>query len=152
MLYYQTNTETTMVPFAWREKLVRKNPQDLVYSELPVEEHTEETLSGIQYALAETGVVYPVLIDNDCQIVAGQGFAKVAKQIELEEIPTLNLEDMSLDEQLAYIELVRHYCETTELDFKIQCIEVQHIFYLAICELAAIELYGPYSFPPILIV
>ncbi|GHV24414.1 methyltransferase [Clostridia bacterium] len=65
--------------------------------------HNQEQIDKIQKSLEEFGFINPVLIDANFGIIAGHGRVLAAKQMGIEEVPCLFIEDLTETQKRAYI-------------------------------------------------
>ncbi len=64
--------------------------------------HSKKQLKQIARSIERFGFLNPVLISDDCEIVAGHGRFEAAKMLGLTRIPTLRLSNLSAAERRAY--------------------------------------------------
>lgn len=65
--------------------------------------HTKKQIGQIAASIEKFGFTNPILVDDDGLIIAGHGRLAAAKQLNVAEVPTLCLADMSEDERRAYV-------------------------------------------------
>jgi ParB-like nuclease domain len=65
--------------------------------------HSKKQLKQIAQSIERFGFVNPVLISDDCEIVAGHGRVEAAKMLGLREVPTVRLSNLSPAERRAYV-------------------------------------------------
>lgn len=65
--------------------------------------HSESQIQQIASSLKEFGFTNPILIDADNQIIAGHGRLKAAQLLNLEEVPTILLAEMTDAQKKAYV-------------------------------------------------
>ena len=65
--------------------------------------HTKKQIAQIAASIEKFGFTNPILIDENGLIIAGHGRLAAAKQLKMDEVPTLCLAEMSEDERRAYV-------------------------------------------------
>lgn len=65
--------------------------------------HSKEQVQQIASSIKEFGFTNPVLLDGDNGIIAGHGRLQAAKLLKLNEVPTIQLKDLSEAQKKAYI-------------------------------------------------
>jgi ParB-like chromosome segregation protein Spo0J len=65
--------------------------------------HSEEQITQIVNSIKEFGFTNPILIDNKNLIIAGHGRLLAAKKLDLKEVPTIVLNNLSEKQKKAYI-------------------------------------------------
>lgn len=65
--------------------------------------HSKRQVRQIAASIREFGFTNPVLIDDECRIVAGHGRVEAAKLVGLETIPTVRLSHLSEAQKRAYV-------------------------------------------------
>jgi len=65
--------------------------------------HSKEQILKLRSSLREFGFVNPVLIDRDCNIIAGHGRVEAAKLEGMAEIPCVLVEHLTEAQKKAYI-------------------------------------------------
>ncbi|MDR1240725.1 MAG: ParB/Srx family N-terminal domain-containing protein [Oscillospiraceae bacterium] len=89
--------------------------------------HSEEQISKIAKSIEEFGFVNPVLIDADFGIIAGHCRVLAAKQIGMEEVPCLFVEDLTETQKKAYIIADNKLALDAGWDFDILKIELEDL-------------------------
>lgn len=79
------------------------NISDLTPYERNSRTHPPEQLEQIAASIREFGFVNPVLIDDDCRIIAGHGRVMAAQKLGMTEIPCLSVHGLSESQIRAYI-------------------------------------------------
>ena len=89
--------------------------------------HSKHQIRQIAASIRAFGFTNPILIANDCTIVAGHGRVEAAKILGMEHVPTIRLENLT-DEQLrAYVLADNRLAEKARWDNSILAIELQHL-------------------------
>ena len=65
--------------------------------------HSEEQIKQIANSIEEFGFVNPILIDEDNNILAGHGRFKASETLNLQEVPTLKIEDLTTKQKKALV-------------------------------------------------
>ena len=65
--------------------------------------HSKKQLKQIVRSIERFGFVNPVLVSDDCEIIAGHGRVEAAKMLGLKEVPTVRLSNLSPAERRAYM-------------------------------------------------
>lgn len=92
--------------------------------------HTEEQIHEIARSIEQFGFNNPILIDKNNVIIAGHGRYAAAKQLSIEKIPTIKLEDLTKEEVRAYIIADNRLAEKAGWDNEILKIEFQELINL----------------------
>ncbi len=78
-------------------------PERLRASPRNARTHSKKQLKQIAESIERFGFVNPVLISDDCEIIAGHGRVEAAKMLGLKEVPTVRLSNLSPAERRAYV-------------------------------------------------
>ena len=78
-------------------------PERLRPSPTNARTHSKKQLKQIASSIERFGFVNPVLISDDCEIIAGHGRVEAAKMLGLKEVPTVRLSNLSPAERRAYV-------------------------------------------------
>ena len=65
--------------------------------------HTRKQIRQIAASMGEFGFLNPIIVDENFQIIAGQGRVEAAKLMGLTEIPTVQIGHLSAAQKKAYI-------------------------------------------------
>ena len=65
--------------------------------------HSRAQIWKIAGSMREFGFTSPVLIDRDDTIIAGHGRVEAAKQLDMDQVPTIRLESLSSLQVQAYV-------------------------------------------------
>ncbi|MEX0406740.1 ParB/Srx family N-terminal domain-containing protein [Aquibium sp. LZ166] len=65
--------------------------------------HSRKQVSQIADSIRRFGFTNPVLVSDDCEIVAGHGRVMAAKQLGMTDVPVLRLSHLTADERRAYV-------------------------------------------------
>src|SRR5690242_10593370 len=89
--------------------------------------HTKNHIHQIAASLDEFGFVNPILIAKDRRVIAGHGRLAAAKSLNLSQVPTITLEDLSEDQIRAYVVADNRLAEIAGWDRSILAIELQNL-------------------------
>lgn len=84
-------------------KIEYRNINELIPYVNNTRTHSEEQVNQIASSIKEFGFTNPVLIDGDGGIVAGHGRVMGAKKLNLDEVPTITLNNLTEAQKKAYI-------------------------------------------------
>lgn len=87
--------------------------------------HSAAQISQIRASLREYGFVAPVLIDEDCNILAGHGRVEAARAEGMEAVPCVLVTDLTEAQRKAYILADNRLTETGEWDSAMLEIELK---------------------------
>jgi len=65
--------------------------------------HTQTQIDQIRKSMREFGFTNPILIDENCWIIAGHGRLEAAKLEDMVEVPTITLTDLTKEQKKAYV-------------------------------------------------
>lgn len=89
--------------------------------------HTKKQIRQIAASIRQFGFTNPVLIDSRNHIIAGHGRVEAAKQLALENVPTIQLADMTEAEIRAYVIADNKLAENAGWDLDLLGIELQYL-------------------------
>lgn len=92
--------------------------------------HSNRQIRQIAESIRVFGFTNPVLVHRDNRIVAGHGRVKAAKQLGMDEVPTIRLEDLSDEQIRAYVIADNKLAENAGWDRAILAVELQHLLTL----------------------
>jgi DNA modification methylase len=84
-------------------KVVYKQVSTLIPYALNSRTHSEEQVSQVAASIQEFGFTNPILIDDQCGIIAGHGRLMASKKLGLEQVPTITLSGLSEAQKKAYV-------------------------------------------------
>jgi DNA modification methylase len=88
--------------------------------------HSKHQIRQIADSIKAFGFNNPVLLDNTNTIVAGHGRVAAAKLLGMSEVPTIRLENLTLEQIRAYVLADNRLAEKAGWDKSILAIELQH--------------------------
>lgn len=65
--------------------------------------HSRKQVRQIAESIRRFGFTNPVLVSDDCEIIAGHGRVLAARELAMDAVPTLRLPHLSADERRAYV-------------------------------------------------
>ena len=65
--------------------------------------HTNKQIKQIADSIEEFGFTNPILVDENDGVIAGHGRIEAAKMLNIEEVPTITLENLSDEQKAAYV-------------------------------------------------
>ena len=65
--------------------------------------HSEKQVKQISDSIEEFGFTNPILIDENNSIIAGHGRLEAAKELDIPEVPTITLENLTEAQRKAYV-------------------------------------------------
>jgi hypothetical protein len=65
--------------------------------------HSAVQIERLVNSLKEFGFTNPILVDDDCNVIAGHGRLEAAKIVGLKTVPTITLSHLSEDQRRAYV-------------------------------------------------
>lgn len=81
--------------------------------------HTEEQIEQIRKSIEEFGMNDPIAIWKDNEIIEGHGRLLACRQMGLQEVPVIRLDDLTDDQRRAYMNVHNHLTMNTGFDFEI---------------------------------
>ncbi|MBA3910726.1 MAG: hypothetical protein C0524_12790 [Rhodobacter sp.] len=132
--------ETSLVAPELREKLFRVDPRRLA-SKLPAPKPCDRKhIARIVEGLVAVGVMTPVLLDCDGDVIAGHGLVAAAIELDLEDIPAIDHDGLSTSERRAFAKSMARFFHDAGLGAQALRTEVRHAMVLmAFSEIAADE-------------
>jgi DNA modification methylase len=89
--------------------------------------HSKKQIAQIAKAIQRFGFINPVLVDDSNFIVAGHGRVEGAKEVGLDQVPTVRLSDMGEAEIRAYVIADNRLAENAGWDRALLGIELQYL-------------------------
>ena len=86
------------------EKTIWFDPNELDYLSLDEREHSDAEIDHFQRTIYDYTGAQPIVIDNECNIVAGRGRVEAARLLGVDEIPAIPLSSFTSDDLDHYIE------------------------------------------------
>ena len=85
------------------EKIVFRHTETLKPYENNPRQHSEAQLDRLVRSIKEFGFTNPILVDNDCNVIAGHGRLLAAELMGLHRVPTITLGHLTADQRRAYV-------------------------------------------------
>lgn len=118
--------DTSLVAPELRDKLFRVDPRRLT-SKLPAPKTCDpDHVARLVGGLIAIGVFTPVLLDSDGDIIAGHGLVAAAIQLDLDDIPALAHDDLTLSERKAFAVSMARFFHNAGLDHRAFRAEARH--------------------------
>jgi DNA modification methylase len=92
--------------------------------------HSKRQIRQIAESIKRFGFTNPILVDSNGMILAGHGRLEAAKLLDINRVPTIQLEDLTPDEIRAYVMADNRLAEKAGWDPDILAIEFQHLLTL----------------------
>ena len=85
------------------DKIVQRETEVLKPYENNPRQHSEAQLERLVRSIKEFGFTNPILIDDDCNVIAGHGRLLAAELMGLAQVPTITLGHLTADQRRAYV-------------------------------------------------
>ena len=85
------------------DKIVQRETEVLKPYENNPRQHSEAQLDRLVRSIKEFGFTNPILIDDDCNVIAGHGRLLAAELMGLAKVPTITLGHLTADQRRAYV-------------------------------------------------
>ena len=85
------------------DKIVQRETEVLKPYENNPRQHSEAQLDRLVRSIREFGFTNPILIDDDCNVIAGHGRLLAAELMGLARVPTITLGHLTADQRRAYV-------------------------------------------------
>ena len=108
-------------------KIIQQSPCALEYRANNPRTHSAKQIRQIAESIRHFGFRNPVLVDRHNRIIAGHGRVAAARQLGLELVPTIRLEDMAEDEIRAYVIADNKLAENAGWDRTLLALEIQQL-------------------------
>src|SRR6476660_4159354 len=107
--------------------VVYQNVGDLKPRKTNPRTHSKKQVAQIANAIRRFGFTNPVLVDDANGIIAGHGRVEAAKELGLDQVPTVRLSDMSEAEIRAYVIADNRLAENAGWDRALLGLELQYL-------------------------
>jgi len=107
--------------------IVYQCPKDLSPAERNARTHSKKQIRQIAQSIKTFGFTNPILIDKNNRIVAGHGRVEAAKLLDIGEVPTIKLEELSDAQIRAYVIADNKLAENAGWDASILAIEFRYL-------------------------
>ena len=85
------------------DKIIQRETEVLKPYENNPRQHSEAQLDRLVRSIKEFGFTNPILIDDDCNVIAGHGRLLAAELMGLAQVPTITLGHLTADQRRAYV-------------------------------------------------
>lgn len=85
------------------DKIVQRETEVLKPYENNPRQHSEAQLDRLVRSIKEFGFTNPILIDDDCNVIAGHGRLMAAELMGLAQVPTITLGHLTAAQRRAYV-------------------------------------------------
>jgi hypothetical protein len=85
------------------DKIVQRETEVLKPYENNPRQHSEAQLDRLVRSIKEFGFTNPILIDDDCNVIAGHGRLLAAELMGLAQVPTITLGHITAEQRRAYV-------------------------------------------------
>ena len=85
------------------DKIVQRETEVLRPYENNPRQHSEAQLDRLVRSIKEFGFTNPILIDDDCNVIAGHGRLLAAELMGLAQVPTITLGHLTAEQRRAYV-------------------------------------------------
>ncbi len=89
--------------------------------------HSKQQIRQIAASIKQFGFVVPILIDRNGRIIAGHARAEAAKLLDIQEVPTILLENLTENQAKAFMLADNRLAENAVWDPDILAVELQHL-------------------------
>jgi DNA modification methylase len=89
--------------------------------------HTKKQIRQIANSIQEFGFTNPLLVDKHDRVIAGHGRLEAAKLLQLEQIPTIQLDQLSEHQIRAYVIADNKLAENAGWDRELLALEFQYL-------------------------
>lgn len=89
--------------------------------------HSAKQISQIARSIENFGFTVPILIDEECTVIAGHGRLEAAKQMSMAEVPTISMAGLNEVQKKAYILADNKLAEKAEWDADLLKIELENL-------------------------
>lgn len=85
------------------DKIVQRETEVLKPYENNPRQHSEAQLDRLVRSIKEFGFTNPILIDDDCNVIAGHGRLMAAELMGMAQVPTITLGHLTAEQRRAYV-------------------------------------------------
>ena len=123
--------EEWLVEPVLRDRIFRADPRALNLDWCNTEGQPDGYIAMIKDVVLSIGVLTPVLLDSEGNIVAGCGLVKAAICLLLDDIPALRIEDLTPEEWPIFTQSMAHYFDIVRLEKRVFRSEARQIIAMA---------------------
>ena len=92
-----------MIFMELKMKVINKKINSLVLYENNSRLHSDKQINQIVNSISEFGFTNPILIDENQMVLAGHGRLKAAEILDLKNVPTIQISNLSESQKKAYV-------------------------------------------------
>lgn len=108
-------------------KITYKKTTELIPYAKNARTHSEAQIGQIAASIKEFGFTQPVLLDGSNGIIAGHGRVLAALKLDLEQVPTIELQHLSATQKQAYIIADNKLALNSSWDDQLLALEVEEL-------------------------
>jgi DNA modification methylase len=110
-----------------KSQIVHRRLSELTPNPQNARKHPKHQIRQIAASIKQFGFVVPILIDRTDGIIAGHARAEAAKLLEIQEVPTILLENLTENQVKAFMLADNKLAENAVWDPDILAVELQHL-------------------------
>jgi DNA modification methylase len=110
-----------------KSQIVYRHLSELTPNLQNARKHPKQQIRQIAASINQFGFVVPILIDRNGRIIAGHARAEAGKLLEIQEVPTILLENLTENQVKAFMLADNRLAEKAVWDPDILAVELQHL-------------------------
>ena len=110
-----------------KAQIIYRRLSELTPNPQNARKHPKQQIRQIAASIKQFGFVVPILIDRNNRIIAGHARAEAAKLLDIQEIPTILLENLSENQIKAFMLADNRLAEKAVWDPETLAVELQHL-------------------------
>jgi DNA modification methylase len=110
-----------------QSQIVYRRLSELTPNSQNARKHPKQQIRQIAASIKQFGFVVPILIDRNGRIIAGHARAEAAKLLDIQEVPTILLENLTENQVKAFTLADNKLAENAVWDPDILAVELQHL-------------------------
>jgi DNA modification methylase len=110
-----------------KSQIVYRRLSELTPNSQNARKHPKQQIRQIAASIKQFGFVVPILIDRTDGIIAGHARAEAGKLLEIQEVPTILLENLTENQVKAFMLADNKLAENAVWDPDILAVELQHL-------------------------
>ena len=110
-----------------KSQIVYRRLSELTPNSQNARKHPKQQIRQIAASIKQFGFVVPILIDRNGRIIAGHARAEAAKLLDIQEVPTILLENLTENQVKAFTLADNKLAENAVWDPDILAVELQHL-------------------------
>jgi DNA modification methylase len=116
-----------MTPQQTKAQIIYRLLSELTPNSQNARKHPKQQIRQIAASIKQFGFVVPILIDRNGRIIAGHARAEAGKLLEIQEVPTILLENLTENQVKAFMLADNKLAENAVWDPDILAVELQHL-------------------------